>query len=75
MVHYRFSDHLFHLETSAIGALLADYARTQFLSFECYDCVLQRISNFIFTALVCSPLFSDVFANDRLLCFIFRRTR
>jgi hypothetical protein len=66
-------DHVSHLETSVKGASLTDYTRTQLLSFECYDCVLLRISNLIFRALVCSLLFSDVLVNGRLLCFIFGR--
>jgi hypothetical protein len=40
----------------------------------CYDCVLLRIFNLVFRALVCSLLFSDAFANGGLLCFIFGRT-
>jgi hypothetical protein len=65
-------DHVSHSET--IGALLADYDRTQVLSFECYYCVLLRISNLIFRALVCSVSISDLFENGRLLCFIFGQT-
>jgi hypothetical protein len=60
-------DHVSHLEKSFICASLADYARTQLLSFECYDCVLLKISNLILRALVYSLLLG------RLLCFIFGR--
>jgi hypothetical protein len=40
---------------------------------ECYACVLLRIFNLVFRALVCSLIFSDAFANGGLLCFIFSR--
>jgi hypothetical protein len=40
----------------------------------CYDCVLLRIFNLVFKALVYSLLFSDAFANGELLYFIFGRT-
>jgi hypothetical protein len=65
---------MYSIWRQVLKALRWPIARTQLLSFECYDCVLPRTSKLIFRALVCTLPFSDVFVNGRLLCFIFGQT-